>query len=306
MALGPAVVEVGGVTPQPQDGNPRPRVFRLRSQNGLINRYGLNSEGADAIAQRLRQRVRGFAKANGFDYDAAAVQAVLDGAAGVPPGSLQKGRLLAVQVAKNKTTPDGDLAAVRNDYVHCVNALGRYADIVVVNVSSPNTPGLRDMQRVAPLTMILKGVVKAAARTERQGKPAVMVKVSPDEDSDEQIMGVCAAVLDAGVDGVIVGNTTTKRPGPAQGASLSENERLVLQEKGGYSGPQLFEQTKSLVSRYKALLDRGTLALGGPQKVIFASGGITNGKQALEVLNAGASVGMIYTALVRGNDGAIP
>ena len=293
------MVEVGGVTPHPQDGNPLPRVFRLPSQKGLINRYGLNSEGADAVAMRLQQRVREFAYAHGYGLDAAAEQAVLDGAAGVPPGSLQQGRLLAVQVAKNKTTPDADIAAVRDDYVYCVDALGKYADIVVVNVSSPNTPGLRDMQRVAPLTAILTGVVEAAARAERRGRPTVMVKVSPDEDSDEQVMGVCAAVLQAGVDGVIVGNTTTRRPDPVAGSILSASEKQLVLEKGGYSGPQLFDRTVNLVRKYRDLLDRGTLALDRPRKEIFATGGITNGKQVLEVLNAGASVGMVYTALVR-------
>ena len=109
------------------------QVFRLPSQNALINRYGLNSEGADHVAMRLQERVRRFAYAHGFGMDEFAEQRVLDGEAGVPPGSLVEGKLMAVQVAKNKNTPDDDLEAVKRDYVYCVEALARYADIIVVN-----------------------------------------------------------------------------------------------------------------------------------------------------------------------------
>lgn len=342
LAIGAAIVEVGGATPLPQDGNPKPRVFRLPSQNALVNRYGLNSAGADDMAKRLRERVRLFAYENGLGLGEEAEQMVLDGAAGVPPGSLVPGKLLAVQVAKNKATPDNDISAVRQDYVTCVEKLGRYADIVVVNVSSPNTPGLRDMQAVGPLTSILTGVVGAARATKRaSGGPKVMVKVSPDEDSDEQMAGIAEAVWRSGVDGVIVGNTTKRRQNLIPDAErLSYAERQVLEEEGGYSGPQMFERTLALVKRYRSLLDRGpppastaatpTTTAGeglevvkettkavkdsvvgavkgeaGEPKVIFATGGITNGKQALEVLNAGASVAMVYTALVYGGVGTI-
>lgn len=420
LAIGPAIIEVGGATPYPQDGNPKPRVFRLPSQKALINRYGLNSEGADSVAMRLRQRVREYAYAMGFGIDEVAEQRVLDGEAQVPPGSLVDGKLMAVQVAKNKFTPDEDIEAVKRDYVYCVDALAKYADIIVVNVSSPNTPGLRGLQKVEPLTNILKGVVEAAKRAERKTKPAVMVKVSPDEDSDDQITGICEAVWESGVDGVIVGNTTKTRPDPLpKGYTLPDKETALLLEQGGYSGPQLFEKTLGLVKKYRRSLDDGpprkpdskaspkesatgvakfpetpspgdllklemaekieatverdranlkqsslenqdrsssqalirlperhnplsseatqsdtTPALSSsthinqlpptkelstpistsrnitPQplqqpKVIFATGGITNGAQALQVLNAGASVAMVYTALVYGGVGTI-
>ena len=324
--MGASVVEIGGVVPIPQDGNDQPRVFRIPSQKALINRYGLNSEGADCVAMRLRQRVREYAYANGFGIDEAAEKEVLDGAAGVPPGSLKKGKLLAVQVAKNKFTPDNDIELVKNDYVYCVNALAKYADIIVVNVSSPNTPGLRDLQSVAPLTTILKSVVGAASQVERTTRPNVMVKVSPDEDSDGQIAGICQAVFESGVDGVIVGNTTKRRPDPIpSNAALSRKEAAVLLEQGGYSGPQLFERTVELVRRYRELLDRGSLtsdqgsgtdASSKPSsitpstdtltitssthsvpKTIFATGGITNGRELLQVLQAGADLGMTYTAI---------
>ena len=369
---------------------------------------------------RLRQRVREFAYSIGFGIDEVAEQRVLDGEAGVPPGSLVDGKLMAVQVAKNKFTPDTDIEAVKRDYVYCVDALAKYADIVVVNVSSPNTPGLRGLQNEKPLTHVLKGVVEAAQRVERRSKPAVMVKVSPDEDSDAQISGICEAIRASGVDGVVVGNTTKTRPDPLpKGYTLSDKEAALLLEEGGYSGPQLFEKTLNLVKRYRRYLDqdssrqspaptksKGVItqrakpeevaqsgdsleadaakrieasvkrdmanlkdpsaendASSGPRplirlperheslaskpdqpterpalsssthidqlpavkepppspsssvaeshqaidqpKVIFATGGITDGRKALEVLNAGASVALVYTALVYGGVGTI-
>lgn len=382
LALGPAIVEVGGVTPLPQEGNPKPRVFRIPSQNALINRYGLNSEGADFVAMRLRQRVREFAYQMGLGIDEEAERIVLDGEAGVPPGSLTPGKLMAVQIAKNKNTPDQDLEAVKEDYVYCVKHLGKYADIIVVNVSSPNTPGLRSLQNVGPLTHILTGVVRAVNEVDRKIKPVVMVKVSPDEDSESQISGICEAVWDSGVDGVIVGNTTKKRPDPIpKGYTMPPTESSLLLEQGGYSGPQMFERTLALVKRYRNILDQGPridsstspqsekpiaglpsgdsiesplirkiesnqlksetglikgslgrnpelntvnlpvssntpskFASGSPiaaslsfqkSKVIFATGGITNGKQVVEILNAGASVAMVYTAMIYSGAGTI-
>jgi len=432
-AIGPAIIEIGGTTPLPQSGNPQPRVFRLTSQQALINRYGLNSEGADHVAMRLRNRVRKFAQELGLGHDEIAEKAVLDGIAGVPPGSLTPGKLLAINIAKNKITPEDDVEAVTGDYVYCVDKLGPYADILVVNVSSPNTPGLRSLQQSDKLQKILTGVVKAAHSVERRARPKVMVKVSPDEDSDEQVSGICEAVWASGVDGVIVGNTTNKRPATLPHLKkFSPLEEQHLQETGGFSGPHLFDQTLSLVKKYRKLLaekpthlrqpvktrsaleaeakrieasilatsepvpgsnsdsvvasvNTGVIPLENPSeksesakealinvpetrlsdeteaessspastdntspdpailaeekrqlqaiqealerlppraereaadqanqldlidqpKVIFATGGITNGKQALEVLNAGANVAMIYTALVYGGVGTI-
>jgi dihydroorotate dehydrogenase len=402
--LGAGIVEVGAVTLQPQEGNPKPRVFRLPSQNALINRYGFNSEGAELVASRLRQRVRKFAYHAGIGLDEAAERAVLDGEAGVPPGSLRQGRLMAVQVAKNKTTSENDIEAVVRDYATAVAHVGKYADILVVNVSSPNTPGLRTLQNVEPLTRLLSGVVQAVKKIDRKTKPAIMVKVSPDEDTEEQVAGICEAVWDSGVDGVIVGNTTKKRPDPLpKGYLLPQSEAKLLLEQGGYSGPQMFERTLALVKRYRKALDDGpksvpapsrpekdakpsqpnnvskssrlddakpiaghatgddpsssileklqstsptpssskktttsidanhpsipssniddlsdsapTLTLRSepvtapaprhPQKVIFATGGITNGRQAREILDAGASVAQIYTAMIYGGAGTI-
>lgn len=397
-AMGPSVVEVGGATPLPQEGNTKPRVFRVPSQNAIINRYGLNSAGADHMAMLLRHRVREFAHSRRIGYDAEAEQYVLNGHADVPPGSLMPGRLLAVNIAKNKQTPDEDIDRVIEDYVYCVEQLGPYADILVVNVSSPNTPGLRSLQQSKPLTKILTGVVDAAQKIDRSKKPAIMVKVSPDEDSDDQLAGICEAIWESGVDGLIAGNSTKRRPDPLpRGYKLSPAEEQVLLEQGGYSGPQLFDRTVSLVKKYRKLLDNrpqgapqveagestepdkqslqqlspvvppdnidgvqasvssGKIDFKDPSdlpasekqplfqiptekkyhisatthpdplpnphpdphpdphllvntgvhpkrdesKVIFASGGITNGRQALDVLNAGANMAMVYTAVVK-------
>lgn len=330
LALGGAVVEVGGCTPRAQDGNEKPRVFRLPGQKGMINRYGLNSYGAEDMAMRLRERVRLFAHRNGLGVGADAEKKILDGEAGVPPGSLTEGKLLLVQIAKNKVTPENDIQAVIDDHVYCVDKLARYADVLVVNVSSPNTPGLRTLQSVEPLTRLLAGVVAAARKVDRKTPPKVMVKVSPDEDEDSQINGICEAIWKSGVDGVIVGNTTKRRNDLIpEGHRLSAHEQKILQEQGGYSGPGMFRRTLALTKRYRALLDQGPPSSSSSsntdpegktnevaaavmphptneeRKVIFATGGITNGAQALEILNAGASVAQIYTALTYGGAGTM-
>ncbi|UZP45702.1 hypothetical protein NXS19_013514 [Fusarium pseudograminearum] len=275
--LGAGIVEIGGCTPLPQAGNPKPRVFRVRSLDGMVNRYGLNSRGADDMAIRLRDRLRRFARSLGLTE-----RDVLDGNA---------------KIAKNKETDERDEKAIAEDYVYCVRRLARFADVLVVNVSSPNTPGLRDLQATEPLTRLLSAVVDEAAKTDRKQKPKVMVKVSPDEDEDTQMEGIVEAVHRSGVDGVIVGNTTKRRDGN-------------LMETGGYSGPAMYSRTLDLVGRYRKMLDKHSFkaslgAKGGAQKVIFATGGITNGEQARQILNAGASVAMVYTGLTYGGPGTI-
>ena len=307
-ALGPSIVEIGGITPLPQQGNPKPRVFRVPSQSALINRYGFNSRGAAHVASQLRERVKQYAKSIGYRTDDEnAERTILDGEAGVPPGSLAAGKLLAIQIAKNSTTSEADLDAVKRDYVGCVEHLAPYADILVINVSSPNQKGLRNLQRQKPLQELLGAVTVAVNRIHRKTKPAIMVKVSPDEDSDEDIAGICNAVREAGIDGVIVANTTRGRPIVGLD-TLPEKESRVLMEQGGYSGPLMFPKTVALVKKYRQVLDRSWKADGGypaSRKVIFASGGICSGDNVKEVLDAGASVAMVYTTLSTEGVGAI-
>ncbi|KAH7150415.1 hypothetical protein B0J13DRAFT_550127 [Dactylonectria estremocensis] len=304
--LGAGVVEVGGCTPFPQAGNPKPRVFRVPKLDGMVNRYGLNSRGADDMAIRLRDRLRRYARSIGLTETD-----VLNGEANVPPGSLRSGRMLAVQIAKNKETDEKNEKAVAEDYVYCVRRLARYADILVVNVSSPNTPGLRELQATEPLTRLLSAVVEEAAKTDRKSRPKVMVKVSPDEDEDTQLEGIVQAVYMSGVDGVIVGNTTKRRTGVVpDGIALTSQETVNFHETGGYSGPAMYSRTLDLVGRYRKMLDNYSFetektAAASPQKVIFATGGITNGEQAQKILNAGASVAMVYTGMVYAGAGTV-
>ncbi|KAF4976992.1 hypothetical protein FZEAL_6412 [Fusarium zealandicum] len=304
--LGAGIVEVGGCTPFPQAGNPKPRVFRVPKINGMVNRYGLNSRGADDMAIRLRDRLRRYARSVGLTESD-----VINGNGNVPPGSLRKGRMLAVQIAKNKETDERDEKAIAEDYVYCVRRLARYADVLVVNVSSPNTPGLRDLQATEPLTRLLSAVVDEAAKTDRKQRPKVMVKVSPDEDEDTQMEGIVQAIHRSGVDGVIVGNTTKRRDGVIpEGVKLTVKEQTNLMETGGYSGPAMYSRTLDLVGRYRKMMDSQSFktdsGVAGPaQKVIFATGGITNGEQAQKILNAGASVAMVYTGLTYGGAGTV-
>lgn len=289
--IGASIVEVGGITPRPQEGNPKPRVFRIPGENALINRYGLQSEGCDRVAIRLRQRVREFARENGLGIGQEAEKHILSGGAGVPK-SLVPGKLLAVQVAKNKDTPADDLDAVRADYMYSCTKLAPYADIVTVNVSSPNTPGLRAFQKEEPLQYILAGVREATLAANPTAK--IMVKCSPDEDGEADIKGICNAVAAAGIDGIVIGNTTRRRPDIPQKYVRTAKDKAVLLEEGGYSGGIMFERTLDLVKKYKREIDTHQRTQGGKDVVIFATGGITNGKQALQILQAGADVAMVY------------
>jgi dihydroorotate dehydrogenase len=158
------------------------------------------------------------------------------------------------------------------------------------------------------LTKLLTAVVDEASRTDRKSRPKIMVKVSPDEDDDQQVEGIVSAVTSSGVDGIIVGNTTKRRTGlAAEGTRLSIKDQRALAEDGGYSGPAMFDRTLDLVGKYRKALRSEALQAGTEdgQKVIFATGGITSGEQALKVLNAGASVAMVYTGMVYGGAGTV-
>ncbi|KAL7274239.1 Dihydroorotate dehydrogenase (quinone), mitochondrial [Rhizina undulata] len=279
-----SIVEVGCITPLPQAGNPRPRMFRLPTSQSLINRYGFNSQGADAAAIQLRGRVRRYALKHGMTE-----QEVLDSDI---PASLWENRLLAVQIGKNKATPETDIEAVKQDYERCVERIGKYADIIVVNVSSPNTPGLRSLQKRESLEDLLQAVVSAANEVKRKNKPKVVVKVSPDSDSDADVKDISAAVRGAKVDGIIVSNTTVERHPEltASPQTTEEEKRIAKKEMGGLSGPSLLPKMLGLVERYHKELD--------DEVVLFASGGITSGNDVLEARKRGAKIVMAYTGMV--------
>jgi dihydroorotate dehydrogenase len=285
--LSPAIslLEIGCVTPFPQEGNEKPRLFRLPTSKSIINRYGFNSVGADVVARRLRDRVRRYARENGITEQAVLADESL-------PASLRPGRILAVQVGKNKSTPETDMDAVKRDYVAGVKKLGRYADVLVVNVSSPNTPGLRSLQAAAPLTALLESVVAAAKSVDRARKPKVVVKVSPDSDSPQEIDQICAAISGAGIHGVIVANTTVRRPAAltASPQTAETEKQIVAEEAGGLSGPVLFDKTQGLVGEFRR-------RLGGNVEIV-ACGGVQNGTDAMKSMERGANAVTGYTAMV--------
>lgn len=304
----------------------------------MLNRYGFNSVGSVEVARRLRERVRKFA----VEHHVSTAD-VMDGLLFPEdepsknvvqrplPASLIPGRLLAIQIGKNATTPADDLPKVVKDYISCVNTLGPYADLLVVNVSSPNTPGLRNLQSRAPLTEILTAVVDAAERVPRRVKPKVLVKVSPDEDTPAQVGDICAAIAASGVSGVIVANTTTRRDGLLGVGVSSEEERVVKEEAGGVSGPSLYPRMRELVGRYRRELDEmglwerfeGVESGGAGEQadlekywersrrgegvgvVVVGCGGVRRGDQVVEVMNKGAAGVWIYTGMVYGGVGTL-
>ncbi|KAM6118133.1 dihydroorotate dehydrogenase (quinone), mitochondrial [Pterocles gutturalis] len=250
--MGFGFVEVGTVTPKPQEGNPRPRVFRLAEDEAIINRYGFNSHGHVAVERRLQARRETQLRLTG---------------AGMP---------LGVNLGKNKSSAD---AAA--DYVAGVQMLGPLADYLVVNVSSPNTPGLRDLQGQAELRDLLAKVLAERDALPSERRPAVLVKIAPDLTQQDK-RDIASVVCELGVDGLIVSNTTVSRP-----SSLRSPQRT---EPGGLSGKPLRELSTQTI-REMYCLTRG-------QVPIVGVGGVSSGRDALEKIRAGASLVQMYTALV--------
>ena len=240
--LGFGFVEAGGVTPRPQPGNPRPRLFRLPDQGALINRLGLNSRGMAAVADNLRRR------------------------RGTGPVGLNLGR--------NKDSADASA-----DYRALVGCFAGLVDFLVVNVSSPNTPGLRALQGRDALRDLLKAAL-AARDQAGQGTP-LLVKIAPDLTADE-CRDIADIVLEAGVDGLVVANTTTARP--------VDMPTELAAEAGGLSGRPLMAPSTALLRRMAELTGGGLPLIG--------VGGIANGADAYAKIRAGASLVELYTALV--------
>jgi dihydroorotate dehydrogenase len=245
LALGFGFVEAGSVTPRPQPGNPRPRLFRLTEDEAVINRLGFNSQGLDAFARRMRARER-------------------------------RAGIVGANVGRNRYETDEAAA-----YETGIEALAPFADYLVVNVSSPNTPGLRALQRGEALSALASRLAAARDRTGAHGRPPLLVKVAPDLDEDER--REVARVARAGaIDGLIVGNTTVARP-----ATLRSRNRS---EAGGLSGRPLFGPSTEILADFYRLTD-GQVPLVG-------CGGIATGADAYAKIRAGASLVQLYTALV--------
>jgi dihydroorotate dehydrogenase len=242
LAWGFASVEIGTVTPRPQPGNPRPRIFRLPRAGALINRLGFNSAGHAAVARRLERRDRGLG-------------------------------VVGVNIGCNKDTADPI-----TDFVAGVEAFAPSADYLTVNVSSPNTPGLRDWQAGERLARLLDAVLDARARG-----PAVplFVKLAPDLD-DAELDAVLAVVTARPVEGVLYANTTIGRPPSLEGRHA--------REAGGLSGCPLAAPTTARLRRLRAAL--------GPERALVGVGGVRTADDVRAKLDAGADLVQLYTALV--------
>ncbi|WP_136683559.1 quinone-dependent dihydroorotate dehydrogenase [Falsirhodobacter xinxiangensis] len=237
-------LEVGAATPRPQPGNPKPRLFRLKQDRAVINRFGFNNEGASAICARLAMRPRGD----------------------VPVG---------LNLGANKDSADraADFAAV-------LACCGPHVDFATVNVSSPNTERLRDLQGRAALTALLAGVMEVRAGLERP--IPVFLKIAPDL-SDDELAEVAEVALASGLDAIIATNTTLSREG------LSDPQK---DQAGGLSGKPLFEKSTRVLARLSQLTD-GRIPLVGV-------GGISSAEDAYAKIRAGASAVQLYSALVYG------
>jgi dihydroorotate dehydrogenase len=245
--LGFAFVEIGTVTPRPQAGNPKPRLFRLRAQQALINRMGFNNEGREAVAARLA------------------------GPEACRPGPL------GANIGANRDAVD--LVA---DYLACFYGLYRLVDYVTINVSSPNTPGLRDWQRRARLDELLAALLEARAKLAGPERPKpLLLKIAPDLEPDAEA-GIAEVALARGLDGLIISNTTTARPEVVSGRARDE--------AGGLSGAPLFLRSTQQLGRFHRLT--------GGRLPLVAVGGILRGADAYAKIRAGASALQLYTALV--------
>ena len=246
-ALGFDHVEIGTVTALPQPGNPAPRLFRLPDDDALINRMGFNNDGAPVVAARLR-RLR-------------------SGRAPLP--------IIGVNIGKSRVTPlDGAI----HDYVTSTRLLAPLADYLVVNVSSPNTPGLRGLQEDTLLRPLLVAVMEAAGTT------PVAVKIAPDLD-DAAIGAVCRLVMELGLAGIVATNTTISR----EGLTMSPADVAAMGE-GGLSGAPLRERSLEVLSLIRQLVPR--------EVCVISVGGIFTGEEVAQRLAAGATLVQAYTGFV--------
>ena len=282
--IGFGFVEIGSVTPQPQDGNPKPRVFRLRELDAVINRYGFNSEGIERAKERLKKeknRVAATVVDNKTEEKEESTTTTTTNV--IAP--------IGVNLGKNKTTPESEAA---KSYALGATELGPFADYLVINVSSPNTPGLRDLQKGSSLVKILRDVVNARDRLlvkeEKKKSLPVLVKIAPDVD-EKGLKEIAKAVKKAKIDGVIISNTTIERNDRVQ---QHENGKEI----GGLSGKPVFEKSTEVLRRFYELTD-GSIPLVG-------CGGVFTGEDALKKIKAGASLVQLYTSFAYAGPALIP
>ena len=242
-------VEIGTVTPKPQPGNPKKRLFRLLEDKAIINRMGFNNKGVFEAVEQLKKKHRVIVGGN---------------------------------IGKNKATPNKE--AIK-DYLICFEALFEYVDYFVVNVSSPNTPGLRELQDKEPLTKLLNKLkshnAKLSKKLQLKQKP-ILLKIAPDL-SDEQLLDIISIVKDTEIDGVIATNTTISRKG-------LKSHLILTEEKGGLSGKPLRNRSTEVI---RFLAKKSNKAFP-----IIGVGGIHSAEDALEKLDAGADLVQLYTGFV--------
>ncbi|HEY2237697.1 MAG TPA: quinone-dependent dihydroorotate dehydrogenase [Streptosporangiaceae bacterium] len=254
-ALGFAFVEVGTVTAQPQPGNPPPRMFRLPADRALVNRMGFNNQGAAVAASRLRHR----------------------------PGRPGERVAVGVNIGKTKVVPPERAVA---DYVASARLVAPVAGYVVVNVSSPNTPGLRDLQAVSTLRPLLRGVRAALDEAEPGRRVPLLVKIAPDL-ADGDVDAIADLALELGLDGIIATNTTIARAGLVSDPALVEAAGA-----GGLSGAPLRARSLEVLGR---LYTRT-----GDRLVLIAAGGIETADDAWDRITAGATLIQAYTGFIYG------
>jgi dihydroorotate dehydrogenase len=247
-------IEIGTVTPLPQSGNEQPRLFRIKKDEALINRMGFNNDGMEAIAERLKKR--------------------------------PKNLIIGGNIGKNKITPNEQAT---DDYLKSFERLYPYVDYFVVNVSSPNTPNLRELQEKEPLTKLLSCLIQKGE--EMPFKKPVLLKIAPDL-SNEQLDDIISIVKETKIDGVIATNTTIDR------SNLTETkERLTEIGAGGLSGKPLTDRSTEVI-RYLHQNGKGEFP-------IIGVGGIHSPKDAIDKLNAGASLIQLYTGFIYEGPGLI-
>lgn len=243
LALGFGFTEVGTVTPLPQAGNPRPRVFRLTAHKALINRLAFNSEGHEAIHRRLAARK-------------------------------DRAGIVGINVGANRNSPDR-----AGDYAAGVARFSDLADYFTINISSPNTPGLRDFHHERELTELLSRVFEARDAAAR--KVPLLLKIAPDLD-DEAIAATAGIALRSGVEGMVVTNTTVARTGVA--------DDPLAKEAGGLSGEPLYQASTIVLAKVRKIVGRGMVLVG--------VGGVRSPETALGKLKAGADLVQLYTGLI--------
>ncbi len=247
-SLGFGFVEVGTVTPIPQKGNPKPRVFRLKEDKAIINSLGFNNKGSKTVKKNIIKYKK----------------------------SSKENKLIGVNIGKNKSSIN-----FINDYLLCMDELGSVANYITINISSPNTEGLRDLQLRGNIEELIKKINKKRESFDTINKKPILIKISPDLN-DDQLRDIALISLANNVDGLIVTNSTIER----QSTIKSQNKNKI----GGLSGKPLFNKSNTILKKMYTLTN-GQISLIGV-------GGISTGSECYEKIKSGASLTQLYTALI--------